>query len=531
MIGTTLRYSSLAYVVRKNISPPADLTQDYTANSLTNWGYKQASANPHVAGGGVIHKLLMRAYPGFYVANSVYAMFPFTVPSETRKILGVLEKANDYDFMQPSFVGPPSHIESWSGITSVLNDEKTFKVPYAPRIQAWSGYAYMLRDDSRASAKERADIQNALYQPRDGLHEIRQFYEILTMQLVRQNSAKLGKSYQIDAVRFVGNASHANFIGYLFGIPMLDSSLGSGDYTDLEFYEMLASVYAYVFVDLDPPSSFALKVAAAESARKISNIVRALCKHLINNDTAHLLSAKMELGTGPAADSLRSYGWKLIRRISANLFTQNEDWVAWNIVNTAAAAVATQAQGFAQMLELYLSGPHKSHWPAIQKLAASNSSEAFEQLKRYALEGYRLSTPTFGLTRIADADTTIEDGKRSVPVKKGDRVFVNLATACLDPNVFPNPEAIDLTRPLHKYIHHGSGSHTCIARPIVETAMAAQLRVFAQLKNLRPAPGVAGKLKSKTVNGSFRVFMKEDWSDWSPFPACKFNIAKSRPGR
>lgn len=64
------------------------------------------------------------------------------------------------------------------------------------------------------------------------------------------------------------------------------------------------------------------------------------------------------------------------------------------------------------------------------------------------------------------------------------------------------------------YIHFGRGPHACLGRPIAVTAMAAQLRIFAQLKNLRRAPGIAGELKSKTVNGSFKVFMKEDWSDW-----------------
>lgn len=49
------------------------------------------------------------------------------------------------------------------------------------------------------------------------------------------------------------------------------------------------------------------------------------------------------------------------------------------------------------------------------------------------------------------------------------------------------------------------------------TAMAAQLKVFGQLKNLRRAPGLQGQLKSKE-NGAFKLFMKEDWSSWWYFP-------------
>ncbi|KAF6222366.1 hypothetical protein HO133_001452 [Letharia lupina] len=507
-------------------------TMDYTPGSLTHWGYKQASADPQVAGGGVIYKLLMRAYPGFYVDNSVYAMFPFTIPSETRKILQTLGKDDDYDFSPPSSVDPPIPIASWTGVTSVLDDQAKFKVPWGPRIRCLTGHDYMLSDDSGASARQKWFVHNAFYKPPDGLEEIRQFYETLTMQLVRQNSAKLGKIYQLDAVRLVGNASHANFIAYMFKIPMLDSSYGKGTYIDQDFYKHLAFVFAYIFVDLDPPSSFTLKVAAVDAAKELGRVVRSVCekalprKVSLDETVEGLDSLEYNIGKGPAASFLIHYGVRLLDRLEAG--GKSVDEVTWTIIPTAAAAVATQAQGFAQMLDLYLSDPYKSHWPAIQKLAASDSSEAFQQLKRYALEGYRLNTPAFGLTRIADVDTTIEDGNRSVRVKKGDRIFVNLATASLDPTVFPNPQVIDLTRPLDKYIHHGWGPHGCIGRPIVETAMAAQLRVFAQLKNLRRAPG--GELKSKTVNGPFKVFMTKDWSDWWPFPTSKFSFRKVKTG-
>lgn len=75
------------------------------------------------------------------------------------------------------------------------------------------------------------------------------------------------------------------------------------------------------------------------------------------------------------------------------------------------------------MIDLYLSDKYYSHWPAIQKFAMSDEPEAFEKLKKYALEGYvshfhlprtvralltdnsfRLSTPAFGLLRTVVAD-------------------------------------------------------------------------------------------------------------------------------
>lgn len=40
------------------------------------------------------------------------------------------------------------------------------------------------------------------------------------------------------------------------------------------------------------------------------------------------------------------------------------------------------------MLDLYLSDDYYSHWADIRKLALSDEPEAFEKLKKYALEGY-----------------------------------------------------------------------------------------------------------------------------------------------
>ena len=52
---------------------------------------------------------------------------------------------------------------------------------------------------------------------------------------------------------------------------------------------------------------------------------------------------------------------------------------------------------------------------------------------------------------------------------------------------------------------------------MVTTALATQLKCLARCKNLRRAPGPQGGLKY-TMQGAFKVYMKEDWSDFWPFP-------------
>ncbi|GAB1213293.1 hypothetical protein ATERTT37_002442 [Aspergillus terreus] len=176
---------------------------------------------------------------------------------------------------------------------------------------------------------------------------------------------------------------------------------------------------------------------------------------------------------------------------------------------------------WAQLIDLYLSDKYYVHWPDIQRLARSNDAESFEKLKKYALEGFRLSTPAFGVLREVTKDSTIEDGVEQVNLKRGDTLFVDFVTAGRDIAKFPDPESIRLDRPDDLYIHHGWGPHSCLGRPVVTVAAAAMLRVVARLDNFRRAPGPVGEMKNKVVAPGFKVYLPEDGSEWTPFPCNK----------
>lgn len=103
--------------------------QDYSPANLTNWGWNLVKSDPEVAGGGVIHNLLMRALPSYYRGNSVYAMFPFVHPDKTKQTLEKLGKAHEYDFLPPCFKPHPISIRSHKAVTDILNNQRSFKVP------------------------------------------------------------------------------------------------------------------------------------------------------------------------------------------------------------------------------------------------------------------------------------------------------------------------------------------------------------------------------------------------------------------
>lgn len=78
-----------------------------------------------------MYKLLMRAFPGWYRNNSVYAMYPFSTPDRTRKIFDKngLPHGIDLSYKKPEFLPPPVPVMSYKSVINVLNDQQRFKVP------------------------------------------------------------------------------------------------------------------------------------------------------------------------------------------------------------------------------------------------------------------------------------------------------------------------------------------------------------------------------------------------------------------
>lgn len=73
---------------------------------------------------------------------------------------------------------------------------------------------------------------------------------------------------------------------------------------------------------------------------------------------------------------------------------------------------------------------------------------------------------------------------------------------------------------MENYIHFGYGPHECLGREIALTSVTILLKVVAGLKNLRPAPGTMGLLKSLYI-GNERSYLTSDWSELTFDPTSK----------
>jgi len=93
---------------------------------------------------------------------------------------------------------------------------------------------------------------------------------------------------------------------------------------------------------------------------------------------------------------------------------------------------------------------------------------AIEELLRY-------SGPVHSLMR--EATQTIELG--GVTITQGQRVIVKVALANRDPEQFPDPDSLDITRQNAGHLALGAGPHSCVGALLVRMAAISATRAFA----------------------------------------------------
>jgi cytochrome P450 len=498
-------------------------TVDYTAAALTNWGIEEASSNSNVLHGCVAYKLFLKAFPNHFKYNSIYVCHPLTIPSENQKIYTALGIADQFNFERPTPSKPRIPITSYALTKQILNDDTNFKVTWGAGFDYIMEAPFMLSGDGAPFATMRKFVGDRLYLAGvDWKAQIKQFYKELTTKLIRKKAYQITGTdcYQVDAVRDIGNMAQTHFAAAIFNLPLKTEDHPKGIYTEQELYMVLCVMFIAIFFDMDPSKSLPLRRAAYAATRQFGAVVEAQVKAMKSWGWLQGVWDPLNIRGRNAKSPLHNYGYHMISRLMESGDSPAD--VTWKyIVPTAGASAPNQAQIFAQVLDFYLREENAVHLAEIQRLAAEDTDEAWETIKKYALEGGRLAG-TFGLYRRYDgaAPMSVNDGARNIELVKDDLLFVSFVSASRDPTVFPDPLEIRLDRPEASYMQYGDGPHECLGKAANIIGLTTMLMEFGKLKGLRRAPGLPGQMKTIPKPGGFKIYMKEDWSSFWPFPTC-----------
>jgi linoleate 10R-lipoxygenase len=108
------------------------------------------------------------------------------------------------------------------------------------------------------------------------------------------------------------------------------------------------------------------------------------------------------------------------------------------------------------------------------------------------------------------ADARIEQGAGLPPVdvKEGDLIWASFTNAHLNPDDFPDPKSVNPSRPPDSYNVNGSGFHKCPGANLAQLMIVELIKIVFKLKNVRRAPGDAGKMPG------FTEVTHDTASDW-----------------
>ena len=430
-----------------------------------------------------------------------------------------LGRKQDYSWDVPTKIPERINLTSYDAAQYVLNRKTDFNVMWTEGFlytMGKSGTDFMLGGDTQFHAKQRQIMAKSIYRDQWKQH-IKQFYEYITLRLLHEKSIKIAGRNQVDITRDVGNLAHTHFAANMFALPLKTAENPKGIFSEQELYMAVAVIFTAIFFDFEPTKSFLLK----NGAKKVSAILGKLIEANIKSVAMTGFMAKFLDGYRENDNSLSDYGVHMVRRLLETGMSPHE--IAFSqILPTACAMVPNQAQVFTQIIDFYLDSKNKEHLLEIHRLSKINDEASDDALLHYCMEGIRLNG-TFGSYRRSTVSTTIQDGDRSIPIHPGDKVFVSFVAPARDPAVFTNPDAVDITRPLDRYIHYGIGEHSCLGQAASQVALTAMLRVVGGLENLRRAPGPQGELKKIARPGGFYVYMREDQGSFFVFP-CSLKV-------
>jgi len=189
---------------------------------------------------------------------------------------------------------------------------------------------------------------------------------------------------------------------------------------------------------------------AARSAAELSRIFRELLMQRADAPEDDLLS-ELAAGLDPESEALREAIATCVLLFGAGFATT---------VHAMSAAILTLLR-------------HPRAWAALRDERA-NLERAVEELLRY-------EPPLHGNGRISYEDLEIG----GVEIPRASLVSCLIGSANRDPDIFPDPERLDLGRDARAHLTFGQGIHSCLGSPLarleIRTALAVLLRRLPEL--------------------------------------------------
>jgi cytochrome P450 len=356
-------------------------------------------------------------------------------------------------------------VTRYDDVEDMLRRNQVFAVPFGPKIELLNGGPNFLlgMDDGPDYQRLHGPVAQA-FPPTDGASIVAPFSASLAADLVAQSGGRL------DAIETLITLVPTRVCEHYYGVRVAD---------ELRFAQLTIAMSTFMFGDpTDNPTIHDQAVKAGAEFRPIID--------------AAIAAARAEPG---GRDTITK---RLLAERMPDGEALSDPTIASILIGMITGFVPTNTMAAGHMLEMLLRRPE-----FMQQATAAARAGDDDLLWRCLWESFRFMPLNPGPFRVCAEDAVVAAGTpRAKTIVKGTQLMVGTQSAMFDPRRIPQPNVFDPSRQQDNYMMFGVGLHWCIGASLAQAQITQTLKPLLLQRNLRRAPGAAGRL-----------------SKYGPFPA------------
>jgi linoleate 10R-lipoxygenase len=420
-----------------------------------------------------------------------------------------LKLADQYTFTRPVAAPITKVLNTFTGINYVFNDPRRFPTVYDMKGLG-NGYGFLLCFDQAAKHDaDKALALHALFPSADSLEKYRQWYKEGVAQRIKERSWTYDgvPGRYVDIVKDVINVVSVHWAAdRLCGIELKTKENPHGLFTEQEVYDMFTTLFTLSFLSIgDQEHGFSLRHEALQAGGVIQALIAKAVLEVAPGSVSNPILTIASRVSGFFWPQANKPYYPFLSKLSDTGRPLNE--LVATVVGLAVGSSVNYAQAAVNVVDFYMDDSRAKERAHIIKLAQKDDSESTETLRAYVREVMRLNPQFTGLWRDVAVDAIIPQGVGAdgnplpdLKVQAGDRLFASFKNAHINPVDYPDPLSVNINRPKSAYGNlNGTGFHVCPGVSYAEQTIAEILKVVFKLKNVRRAPGYAGKLNGFTL--------------------------------
>lgn len=515
-------------------------TTSYSARTLTNWGFNEAQYDFKVNHGCVLYKLFLGAFPHHFKGNSVYAHYPMVIPSETLKIQKDLKRDHLFDWSRPKRQRPTRGYATTAEVKDLLGKPEQFRSSWHSSLQSLlssGGSKQRLSTDDHENIRQQ--LHEKLYTAE--VHsQVKEFYRQTTERLLDEASYTLGGRRFVDVVRDVGNIVPVDFAARMLNLPLDSKDNKKGIYKPHELYAVLSLLNLALYQVPETSKVFPIQQAAHTVATQLATVIESGLK----GSGGYFANKSLPVSV---------FGAELVKGLAKG----GKDAAWTQILPTAAALVPTQAtvvsgspsppsrtvcqhdmtavRPSSRLLLDPQQGSRALH-PDPRRCLPAPQRRDRRPASRLCSGGCPPLRQCRPLPRVHPGHHR-KDGRRSRPGARedlhqlcktlprplaspipGPRLTPHQTKTSKDAHCFPDPDAVNPSRPLASYAQYNVGPHAVLGTQLSQAALTEMFRAVMKRKGLARARGPQGELKKIVGKGGRVEYLREDWGAKTPFP-------------